>query len=151
MNFGLNLWNKAVCRMHGLVVIEGMTLSGHPWIINEMYTAGWNVWGDWFLAVNHHNHKSWVPSILTHNLWLIFTGMKQFFFLKKKKNQNGRLKKRSFFKIANSQYFLWKFHELVLGLVKLIDVKGIDVAQLIWPWGCPTQAQKQAKMHFLCF
>ena len=22
--------------MHGLVVIEGMTLSGHPWIINEM-------------------------------------------------------------------------------------------------------------------
>ena len=37
MNFGLNLWNKAVCRMHGLVVIEGMTLSGHPWIINEIY------------------------------------------------------------------------------------------------------------------
>ena len=24
--------------MHGLVVIEGMTLSGHPWIINEMTT-----------------------------------------------------------------------------------------------------------------
>ena len=24
--------------MHGLVVIEGMTLSGHPWIINEMST-----------------------------------------------------------------------------------------------------------------
>ena len=22
--------------MHGLVVIEGMTLSGHPWIINEI-------------------------------------------------------------------------------------------------------------------
>jgi hypothetical protein len=22
--------------MHGLVVIEGMNLSGHPWIINEM-------------------------------------------------------------------------------------------------------------------
>ena len=36
MNFGLNLWNKAVCRIHGLVVIEGMTLSGHPWIINEI-------------------------------------------------------------------------------------------------------------------
>ena len=35
MNFGLNLWNKAVCRIHGLVVIEGMNLSGHPWIINE--------------------------------------------------------------------------------------------------------------------
>ena len=23
--------------MHGLVVIEGMTLSGHPWIINEIF------------------------------------------------------------------------------------------------------------------
>ena len=30
-----------------------------------------------FLAVNHHNNKNWVPSILTHNLWLIFMGMKQ--------------------------------------------------------------------------
>ena len=36
MNFGINLWNKAVCRIHGLVVIEGMNLSGHPWIINEI-------------------------------------------------------------------------------------------------------------------
>ena len=27
---------KGVCRMHGLVVIEGMNLSGHPWVINEM-------------------------------------------------------------------------------------------------------------------
>ena len=25
--------------MHGLVVIEGMTLSGHPWIINEIPLA----------------------------------------------------------------------------------------------------------------
>ena len=40
------------------------------------YTAGWNVWGDWVLAVNHHNHKIWVPFILTHNLWLK-QGMKQ--------------------------------------------------------------------------
>ena len=23
--------------MHGFFVIEGMTLSGHPWIINEIY------------------------------------------------------------------------------------------------------------------
>ena len=61
------------------------------------YTAGWNVWGEWFLAVNHDNHKIWVPSILTHNLWLIFLGMKQkkkFFFMQKK-IQNGR-----FFKMA---------------------------------------------------
>ena len=44
---------------------------------NLAYTAGWNVWGDWVLVLNHHNHKIWVPSILTHNLWLIFTRMKQ--------------------------------------------------------------------------
>ena len=81
-----------------------------------------------FLAVNHHNYKDWVPSILTHNLCLIFMGMKQFFFFLKKKIQNGRLKKRSFFKIANSQYFLWKFYGLVLGLVGLNDAKGIDLA-----------------------
>ena len=30
--------------MFGLVVIEGMTLSGHPWIINEIRVAEvhWN-------------------------------------------------------------------------------------------------------------
>jgi hypothetical protein len=33
-------------------------------------------------------------------------------------NQNGRLKNSTFFKIANSQYFLRKFHGLVLGLVR---------------------------------
>jgi hypothetical protein len=61
-------------------------------------------------------------------------GMKQnFFFFLKKKIQNGRLKKTEFFKIANSQNFLRKFHGLVLGLVELIDVKGNDVAQSIWP------------------
>ena len=27
--------------------------------------------------------------------------------------------------------FLWKFHGLVLGLVELIDAKGIGVAQLL--------------------
>jgi hypothetical protein len=29
--------------------------------------------------------------------------------------------------------FFQKFHGLVLGLVELIDGKGIDVAQPIWP------------------
>jgi hypothetical protein len=33
---------------------------------------------------------------------------------------------------------LWKFHGLALGLVGLIDAKGIDVAQLIWSWDCLT-------------
>ena len=39
-----------------------------------------------FLAVNHHSIENWVPSILTHNLWLIIMGMRQeifFFFCKK--------------------------------------------------------------------
>ena len=37
-----------------------------------------------------------------------------------------------FFKMANSQKIFGKFHRLVLGLVVLIDAKGIDVAQPIW-------------------
>ena len=45
-------------------------------------------------------------------------GMKQFFYFfeKKNQNQNCRLKKKRPF----------------LGLVKLIDAKGIDVAQPLW-------------------
>ena len=35
------------------------------------------------------------------------------------------------------------------------DAKGIDFAQPIWPWGCPTYAPKQAKntknAFFACF
>ena len=41
------------------------------------YTPPKNVWCGSFLAVNHHNHENWVPSILIHNLWLIFIGMMQ--------------------------------------------------------------------------
>ena len=61
------------------------------------------------MAVNHHNHKNGIPSILIHNLWLIFIiwSKKKWFFWKKK-NQNGRLKKRSFFNSVNSQYFFVK-------------------------------------------
>ena len=43
-------------------------------------------------------------------------------------------------KMADSKKWLLaappKFHGLVLGLVGLIDGKGIDVAQPIWSWGC---------------
>jgi hypothetical protein len=51
--------------------------------------------------------------------------------------KNCNLKKKSkmsaeFFNSANSQYFFQKFQGLVLGLVELIDAKGIDVAQPIW-------------------
>ena len=54
-------------------------------------------------------------------------------------------------KTGKNCIFLWKFNGLVLGLVGLNDAKGIDVAQPIWPWGCPTYAPKQAKNAFLVF
>ena len=49
-------------------------------------------------------------------------GMKLIIFFLKKK-----------FKIANSQNFFAKINRLVLGLVGLIDAKGIDISQPIWP------------------
>ena len=51
----------------------------------------------------------------------------------------GQLKITEIFKSPNSQFFfLRKFQGLVLGLVELIDAKGIDVAQPIWLRDCPT-------------
>ena len=75
----------------------------------------------------------------------------------KKKIQNGRLRK---FKMAASKQprfpappilniFSWNFYGLVLGLVELIDAKGIEMSQLIWSWGCPTNSLKTQKTHFL--
>ena len=47
----------------------------------------------------------------------------------KKKIQNGRLKKNK----PKAEQLPTKFHGLVLGLVELIDAKGIGVTQPIWP------------------
>jgi hypothetical protein len=44
--------------------------------------------------------------------------------------QNGHFK--NCFNSSNSQDFFQKFPRLVLGLVGLIDEKGIDMAQSIW-------------------
>ena len=58
---------------------------------------------------NQGKHQNFNPSILPYKFGLISMGMKQkkyFFF--EKKNQNGRLKKSSFFKITNSQNFFAK-------------------------------------------
>ena len=49
---------------------------------------------------------------------------------------------RHFSKSPILKIFLPKFHRLVLGLVGLIDAKGIDVAQPIWSWGCLTLGKK---------
>ena len=47
-------------------------------------------------------------------------------------------KKLWFSKPPILEIFSQKFHGLVLGLVVLIDGKGIDVAQPIWSWDCLT-------------
>ena len=113
----LELFIRSVSFSNNLIQLETKTTVCWPYIGNHLefhflekyihkkncnfeqfcYTAGWNVCGDWFLAVNHHNHKIWVPSILTHNLWLIFTGMKQFF-----------LTLNSNFVPHNLRYIYWK-------------------------------------------
>ena len=48
-------------------------------------------------------------------------------------------KKLSFSTSPKAEQFPPKFHGLVLGLGKLIDAKGIDVAQPIWLTGCLTE------------
>ena len=82
-------------------------------------------------AGNQGKCQNFGPSILPYKFGLIFMRVKQKKF-KMAVFQNGRFSKWPFFKIANSQKFLCKFHGLVLELVGLIDAKGIGVAQPIW-------------------
>ena len=51
----------------------------------------------------------------------------------KKKFKMADSKKLSFSTLPKAEQFPPKFHGLVLGLVGLIDAKGNDVAQPIWP------------------
>ena len=88
-------------------------------------------------AENQVNHQNFDPSLLPKKLWLLFMGMKQKKKLKKR-IQNGRLKKPHFAKWSILNNVLPNWAGWVLGLVGLIDTKGIDLAQPIWPWGCPT-------------
>ena len=74
---------------------------------------------------------------------------KKIFFFWKKKFKMADSKKGHFSTLSILNIFFWKFHGSVLGLVGLIDAKGIDGAQPIWSWGCLTWAQKQAKNAFL--
>ena len=105
----------------------------------KSYTASWYVWGHWVLAVNHLNHQNFEKSLLSYKWGLIFVGMKDFFFFFEKiKFKMVDSKKGHFSKSPILNIFLLKFHGSVLTLVGLIDAKGIDVAQPIWPWGCPT-------------
>ena len=61
-----------------------------------------------------------------------------FFFFRKKNFKMADWKKAYFPKSPILKNFSRKFHGLVLGLVGLNDAKPIDMAQPIWPWGCPT-------------
>jgi hypothetical protein len=60
-----------------------------------------------FWAVNQGNHQNFEKSLLSYKYGLIFIGIMQNFFLKKK-NQNGRLKKNAIFNSPNAQYFFMK-------------------------------------------
>ena len=103
------------------------------------YTAGWNVWGEWFMAGNQGNHQNFVASFIPTKLWPIFMGMKQKkIFFWKRKSKMADSKKLSFSKLPILKIFMQKLYGLVLGLVGLIDAKGIDVAQPIWSWGSLT-------------
>ena len=85
------------------------------------------------------------PSIVQKKWYLIWKPLvflirwsKKKIFFEKKKIKMADSKKGHFPAPPILNIFSWKFHELVLGLVGLIDVKGIDVAQPIWSWGCLT-------------
>ena len=72
-------------------------------------------------------------------------------YFKKKTFKMADSKKLSFSKSPILNFFLWKFHGLVLGLVGLIDAKGIDVAQPICQETVWRKLKNRQKMHFLSF
>ena len=80
---------------------------------------------------------------------------KKIFFFGKKNPKWPFFKNGHFSKSPILKNFSRKFLRLVLGLVGLNDAEGIDVAQRIGLWGCPTKAQKQPKStkkaFFGCF
>ena len=63
---------------------------------------------------------------------------KKNFFFEKKKFKMADSKKLSFSTTPKAEQLSPNFHRLVLGLVGLIDAKGTNVTQPIWPSGCPT-------------
>ena len=65
--------------------------------------------------------------------------------------KSARLKKCREWAIFWSNVWSSKFYRLVLGLVGLIDAKGIDVVQCIWLEAVRYKlknSQKTQKMHF---
>ena len=66
------------------------------------------------------------------NGMLVFIEMKQKIFFFEKKIKMADSKKPHFPAPPILNIFSRKFHGLVLGLIELIDLKGIGVVQLIW-------------------
>ena len=87
-------------------------------------------WQRVFWAGNQVIHQNFDKSLLTYKCWLIFMRMKQKKF-KMADSKKGHFPAPPILNISS-----WKFHGFVLGLVGLIDAKGIDVAQPTWLWGC---------------
>ena len=83
-------------------------------------------------------------------LWTDFHGNEaNFLFFLKKKFKMADSKKTHFPAPSILNIFSWFFYGLVLGLVELINAKGIEMSQLIWSWGCLTNSLKTQKTHFL--
>ena len=103
------------------------------------YTRDRNVWGGWFLAANQSNHQNFENSLLTNfDVFSWELSKKKNIFSFEKNFKMAGSKKVHFSKSPILKKILWKILGLVLGLVQLIDAKGIDVAQTIWSWGCLT-------------
>ena len=87
--------------------------------------------------------------------WFSWEWSKKKIFFLKKKFKMADSKKAHFSKSPILKIFSRKSLRSVLGLVGLNDAKGINVAQRMWSWGCPTKAQKQPKStenaFFGCF
>ena len=117
------------------LVTEGIVVKSYTALASHwLKCLGWVI----FFAGHQVNHQNFIPSLISKNLWLILMGMKHFFWNKRSKMANS--KKVIFSKSTILNIFFRKFQILVLGLVRLIDEKGINVL-----WGCPTSAHKQAK------
>ena len=70
--------------------------------------------------------------------WFSWEWSKKKFFFWKKKNSKWPTQKNWVFQLPpKAEQLSPKFHRLVLGLVGLIDAKGINVTQPIWLSGCP--------------
>ena len=121
------------------------------WIFMAIYSGVQIRWQRVFWAGNQGIHQNFDKSLLTYKCWLIFMSMKQKknFFLKKK-NQNGRLKKRSFSSSANSQYFFMKISWIGPWVNRIDWCKGHWFGSTYMAVGLSDIRSKTAKKWLFC-